>query len=193
MLMYDSFHPPGMTEGLTKSQLVRCIHITSDTNVYEKMSKKFVDTFKELGYPEKLLRKSKNQIDHIPREELFKGNKKETTISRIPFVTTYACPSKEVRKVIRKYCSIVMNDPSTSRIFIQYSLFAYRRGRSLGDQLVHNDVGPSQQKQTQRFLDKPVIVTFSCLLCQHFNGIIKGANVSHMYVHQCCTPIEISM
>ncbi|OCT74549.1 hypothetical protein XELAEV_18033532mg [Xenopus laevis] len=67
--------------------------------------------------------------------EFIDVQKKDTTYERIPFVTTYDIHSNRVRKFGRKYWPILMNDSTTYRVFKNYPLFAYKRGKN-GNQMI---------------------------------------------------------
>ncbi|OCT70953.1 hypothetical protein XELAEV_18037867mg [Xenopus laevis] len=123
--------------------------------------------FRKKGYPKSILQKAEKEVDALSRETVLTNKKNDTQMERIPSVTTFDVHSKRVRKVIRKYWPILMNDSSTSRVFKGYPLFAYKR-----------DIQPPKTAK-QRFLGKTVVGTFPCLSCQNFNRVIKRDTVLH--------------
>ncbi|OCT98728.1 hypothetical protein XELAEV_18010959mg [Xenopus laevis] len=114
MLRFDSFHPPNTMSGLPKSQLMRCKRITSTNDNYLNSKEKMLDMFRKKGYPRPVLQKAEDEVDKLTRAVLLSIKKKEERCHRIPFVSTYVTHSKRVRKVVRKYWPILMNDPTTS-------------------------------------------------------------------------------
>ncbi|OCT85406.1 hypothetical protein XELAEV_18023573mg [Xenopus laevis] len=95
---------------------------------------------KNKGYPRTVLQRAEKEVDKLLQETLLKSKKSEKTRERIPFVTTFDTHSKRIRKVVRKYWQILMTDPSTSKVFKDYPLFAYKRGKNVNHYLNCNSV-----------------------------------------------------
>ena len=100
------------------------------------------------GYPVQLIQEGKRKAASTPRALLLTGrNANQTGTNRVPMVTTYHPKNAPVCKILSRNYNILTNDDSTSVIFSQTPLKAYRRAKTLRDLLVHSKILPDQPAQ----------------------------------------------
>ncbi|XP_041417084.1 uncharacterized protein LOC108715416 [Xenopus laevis] len=175
MLRKDSFHPIGTIKGLPKSQFIRARRITSSETLYNKQGEELVSRFVQRGFSKTDLDKTMDEVGRMKREDLMVRKTPTQKKLGIPCVTTYGPHSSFLKRTINKHWSILQNDKTYGKLFLNNPLFSYKRGKSIGDQLTKTDIKRHKYK-------KPVserVGTFPCLNCGHCSGVIKGDVCTH--------------
>lgn len=104
----------------------------------------------------------------------------KTTNNRTMYITTYDAHARLVETTIKKWWGILQKEPKHGYLFKDMPMFVYRRGKTIGNQLVRAEIEPGEKKlPRQEFLKTQKKGTFSCLSCQNCSSIIKGSNIMH--------------
>ena len=123
------------------------------------------------GYPKAIIDKTFAKVDHIDRKELLKRkNTSNKTTTRVPLVITYSSHLPNIRSILRNKRYLLQRSDHLKEIFKEDSIVAYRKGRSLKDQLVHN--------KTRKFMngqkgDRQDCMK-NCVICRRlYQGAVK--------------------
>lgn len=100
-----------------------------------------------------------------------------TGVIKPPYKATFDGHAKMIRKAICDLWHILKSDRQIGRLFTNRPKFVYKRGRSIGDQLVRTDVQKREVKGLRAHTDRRG--THACLSCQNCTSIIKGDVVHH--------------
>lgn len=153
--------------------------ICSDPGDYELNMHKTVDKFEARGYNRTRLLQTGQQVAHLSDENVHRPCKKKyiTSDNQLLYVSTFDGHAKMIKKAICDSWHILKSDRHIGRLFTNRPKFVYKRGSSIGDQLVWADVQKGNIKGLRAYTDKRG--TFACLSCQICTSIIKGDTVHH--------------
>ena len=133
-LNFKSSHPFKCKASIPTSQFLRLRKICSEENDFEEAATTMECFFVARGYPVQLIQEGKRKAASTPRALLLTGrNTNQTGTNRVPMVTTYHPKNAPVCKILSRNYNILANDDSTSVIFSQPPLKAYRRAKNLRD------------------------------------------------------------
>ena len=131
-----SYHVSHVTNSLPKSQFLRIRRICTFTRDYEHHAEQFVNHFVKRGYKESRLRKMKEEIKLMDREELLQP-KAPTSSERTPLVITYHHKFTGIAQVLRRsYQRMLSKHTDSAKIFPEPPLVAYRRTTNIRDKIV---------------------------------------------------------
>ncbi|OCT58528.1 hypothetical protein XELAEV_18002091mg [Xenopus laevis] len=152
--------------------------IVSNTNKYEERRDEMKHHFEECGYPREVLKKGLALSENESRGELLHCSKKKNrdNDSKLVFVSNFSTASESVSKIIHKHWHLLTSCFTNIPAFAQPPLMAYKRAKSLRDNLVRDDIGPLKQKST-RFLCNPKL--FSNVFYHPHSG--KKYNIREYY------------
>lgn len=94
------------------------------------------------------------------------------------YISTYDHHSKLFESTVKKWWGILQWEQKYGHVFKEVPCFSYRKGRSVGNQIVRADIQP-KKTSCQTFLNTPKKGMYPCLTCHNCSAIIKGDSVRH--------------
>ena len=137
-LNWNSDHPPKCARSIPKSQFIRVKMICRKPRVFREESERMVGFFKKRDYPENIIREALTQVNTMDRATLIREKQKEQKTTRITMPLTYSKHSTAVARIVHRHYHLLQEDPDLQDLFDEPPLIAYRKGRSLRDELVHS-------------------------------------------------------
>ncbi|OCT68769.1 hypothetical protein XELAEV_18040060mg [Xenopus laevis] len=157
LLHYTSFHPKSLRDSLPLTQYTRLKRIVSNEKDFDKQAMEMTSRFIDRGYHRDVLSMNQNKLHDKNRRDLLSPTRKDTQKGgRLAFVSKYTTASRHVGNIIPRHCYILQSCHLNISSFQQVPLLAYKRGKSLKDQLVKADVG-GKTTSRQLFLENPKI------------------------------------
>ena len=122
-LHIDSDHPKSLKVSISYIQAIRIKRICATSQEFEYHCKELKQQFLEEWYESELLGKHIKTVQKLDRNELIKGNKKDTPIStHIPLAITYNRFLPNTSKISRKEWNIISVNESLKQFFITKQL-----------------------------------------------------------------------
>ena len=122
-LHIDSEHPKSLKVSISYIQAIRIKRICTTSQDFEYHCKELRQRFLEQRYDSGLLDKYIITVQKLDRNEIIKGNKKDTPIStHIPLAVTYNRFLPNISKIIRKKWNIISVNKSLKQFFITNQL-----------------------------------------------------------------------
>ena len=144
-LHYTSDHPSHTKDAVPMGLAIRIKRICSDQQNYVKHRNELGTRLISRGYPKTVIDKSFAKVDLMNRKQLLKRQTQTTkATTRVPLVITYSSHLPNIRSILRSKRHILERSDYMKDIFSADPMVAYRKGRSLKDQLVHD--------KTRRFM-----------------------------------------
>lgn len=134
--------------------------------------------FRERGYLMKLIDTQRNKVLKEKRHGLLHAIRKERTMTRIPFVSTYNNLSTTITGILRKHWNIISRSYTSIEDFRVPPLMPYRTPRNLKDRLVKTEVS-GQKGSVQKFLQPQKTGSYPCLNCVNCKLMQKGGVFTH--------------
>ena len=175
-LHFSSYHPASLKRGLPYSQMLRLKRICSTESEFEGQSNEMCNRFRQRGYDEQILTKSKLKISPLERTSLLTPKSPGATKKQpIVMTTTFSPISQSIRQSVKKHWHILSSDPEVGKAFTTPPIFANKRSNNLNDKLIKNDISI----QPQHFLSTLPSGNFSCKNCTNCNAMITGDSFMH--------------
>ena len=131
-----SYHVSHVTNSLPKSQFMRIRRICTFDGDFDHHSKQFVDFFVKRGYKESQVRKTREEVRGMDREELL-APKPPATTERTPLVITYHHKFTGIGRVLRRaYQHMLAKHTDSAKVFPEPPLVAYRRTSNIKDKII---------------------------------------------------------
>lgn len=136
------FPPPALRWGIPKGQYLRVRLNCSSFNNFKKESDILQKRFSDRGYPNKTLKKAYQHASTQNRLDLLtkKMPTKTDDITRI--IGTYDMAAPEVRNILDTFWPILRRDPFGAEFIPGRPSLTFRRGRNVGDFVVHSHYVP---------------------------------------------------
>ena len=133
------------------------------------MSSFFIDR----GYPVDMVESAAKLSARVTRVDALRRSKKKES-SRVPLVLTYNEPNARLASTIKNNFKLLSNDSSTSHIFSEPPITAFRKDRSLRSTLVHSNLTRFQPEDNE--LDSGPCLRPRCKTCARLSTdrIISG-------------------
>ena len=132
---YTSFyscHPPGVTKGFIKGEVLRLLRTNSSQLTFEKSMKNFGKSLLNRGYPTSVVEKHLSEVKFSDRKASLKQN--NSARRRIlPFVAQYHPALPSLKTLLMRKWNLIQNQPQLREIFTEPPLISYRKGKSLKD------------------------------------------------------------
>ncbi|KAJ0063651.1 hypothetical protein NL108_004773 [Boleophthalmus pectinirostris] len=100
--------------------------------------------FEQRGYKKSILNDAATKVKGKPRSDFLRVSPPKNANKRIVFSTGYSKPAEQLKNIITKHWHILKTDSSLGVAFKEHPLVVYKRGRNLGDRLVHSYLPPNQ-------------------------------------------------
>lgn len=196
LLRWESHHPPTLKWGIPKGQYIRARRNCSNFASFKTELDTLYRRFRERGYPHKTLTNAFQHASSQNRSSLLNNKKTEvdgTNTMRI--IGTYDIVAPQVRDIINTFWPILKRDPIVSDLIMDKPSIVYRRGRNIGDFVVHSHYTPPPQEGT--WLTRQVLGTYRCGGCKACQYIWKtkttynhrtGIEYQSRYFANCKTP-----
>lgn len=162
-----------MVQSLPFSQFLRAKHIVSNKGKWLEMVATMTNEFKDRSYPSTLIQTQFDRVNDMNIET--KGIQRQ---ERFPFVSTFSSFSPKIGAILKKHWPIVRTSfPQISK-FQSTSMQAYRKSRSLRDNLVKSQI-PQTAVPKQSFFGVQRKGSFPCLNCTNCKIMVKGEEFKH--------------
>jgi len=132
-----SDHPNNVKKAIPYGLGIRLKRICSKEEDYTRHRQQLKKHLRKRGYSRKFVEQQLKKADQKDREGLLHNTRKKERMERVPLVLTYSSRLPDVRGIIRKNMPELQRSESMKKIFQEIPIVAYRRGRNLGDTLVH--------------------------------------------------------
>ena len=136
-LNYESSHPPACKKAIPFSQLTRLRRLCSNQDDFEKRCEEMRNFFLNRSYPPHVIEQSMRKIAGMNRKDTLSLNTAKKRSNRTPLIFTFDHTTAELSSSIRRNFKSLQDNPTTSSIFKEPPLRAFRKDRSLRDMLVH--------------------------------------------------------
>ena len=169
-LHYASDHPSNTKDAVPLGLAIRLKRICSDGQDYIRHRDELGERLLSRGYPKNVIDKNFAKVDKMDRSELLtRKDKTNKATTRVPLVITFSSHLPNIRSILRNKRHILEKSDNLKEIFKEDPIVAYRKGRSLKDQLVHNKTRSIMggQKTGRQDCGK------GCVICQR---IYQGAD-----------------
>lgn len=153
-LHYSSQHPKKCKDNIPYSQMLRVKRICSSPTAFQQHATQVQQFFTDRNYPNHITTSSYQKTQNISRDSLLEPHPKSQS-NRTPLAINYHPQMIPVVNVVLKNFNMLQTHPSTSHIFVDKPLLAYRRDKNLKDILVKSLV-------TDPSLPTPTSGTFPC-------------------------------
>ena len=131
-----SYHVSHVTNSLPKSQFMRIRRICTFDHDFDHHSKQFVNFFVKRGYKESQVRKTREEVRRMNREDLL-APKPPATTERTPLVITYHHKFTGIGRVLRRaYQHMLAKHTDSAKVFPEPPLVAYRRTANIRDKII---------------------------------------------------------
>ncbi|KAM4034840.1 LOW QUALITY PROTEIN: uncharacterized protein ACNLHF_021544 [Anomaloglossus baeobatrachus] len=139
LLRWESGHPFALKKGIPKGQFSR---IKRNCSNEEKCLLQFNDLenrFRERGYPNRVIKKAREEINGIGRPALLCPQPREKdTVELVRFITTFNNGSKAMREILERHWPILKMDLDIGKFVPVKPQITFRKARSLQDRLTHS-------------------------------------------------------
>ncbi|XP_056397544.1 uncharacterized protein LOC130292572 [Hyla sarda] len=154
LLNWKSHHPYALKKGIPKGQYLRVKRNCSSPASFHSEANELRKRFKLRGYPDRILKQAYVQTKDLDRVTLLRSKPRDQDQNPPPIriVGTFDAAAREVRNVISNHWSILKTDPIIGPLIEDRPMITYRRGKNLGDHLVHSLYTPPQ---TPRYVAGP--------------------------------------
>ncbi|KAK3082683.1 hypothetical protein FSP39_002468 [Pinctada imbricata] len=132
-----SDHPNSTKRSIPYGLGLRIKRICSEETGYLKHRRELKHNLRKRGYSSKFLERELSKVDKLKRSDILGYRHRENEIDRVPLVLTYAKQLPDVRNITHKHMNILHKSEKLQKIFKSPPILAFRRGRNLGDVLVH--------------------------------------------------------
>ncbi|XP_056407822.1 uncharacterized protein LOC130303807 [Hyla sarda] len=165
LLMWSSHHPFSLRNGIPKGQYLRLKRNCSSEQVFHHEAKELRSRFQHRGYPNRVLKKAYIETKHVDRSTLL-FSKPKAGDRDLPtrIIGTFDAAAKEIRQILTNHWPILKTDPVVGSLVEETPRITYRRGKNLGDFLVHSLYTPPRGPGT--WLDRKVSGSFKCGSCK---------------------------
>lgn len=128
----------------------------STEEAYQTESMDLKNRFKERGYPNWVLKRAKNKANLVTREQTLTDSRstldQDSENDTPRAILTYNLESIKIKRILPKNLKILKCDPIVGQSVTNRPMVTHRKGKSLRDFLVKNDVnnrltGPQQHLQ----------------------------------------------
>jgi hypothetical protein len=156
-LHYSSAHPKACRDSIPYSQFLRIRKICTKLEDFDRHAIEFAKHFRRRNYPNDLLERAVIKARRLDRDDLLKTKKpKDEGLERPILVNTYHPNDNTMKNIVTENWGILGKSNTTSFLYKNKPLIAYRRPKNLRDMLVKADIRlkkPKPQKiQTADFL-----------------------------------------
>ncbi|CAJ0941598.1 unnamed protein product, partial [Ranitomeya imitator] len=141
LLDWGSSHPHSQRRGIPKGQYLRVKRNCSNPSNFYREAKDLRNRFLDRGYPRNVLQEAFKKVESCDRNSLLTPRETKSD-KRTRIIGNFDSCSREVRAIITKYWDILKADSEIKDFLTDTPAITYRRGRSIGDQLVHSMYTP---------------------------------------------------
>ena len=137
---FKSDHPYSVKKAIPYGLGVRLKRICSKEEDYSSHRQQLKKKLRKRGYSSKFVENQLKKADQKDRRNLLHNvqrNGKRERMERVPLVLTYSSRLPDVHNIIRKNMPELHRSEDMKKVFKEIPIIAYRRGRNLGDTLVH--------------------------------------------------------
>ena len=100
----------------------------------------FCKQFIERGFSEKELKKTKQQVEEMDRNELLRDRIRENKNPQTTLVNTWHSKCSAILSILKHNFHLISSNPKLSKISKQKPTVIYRKNKSLSDHLLKNDI-----------------------------------------------------
>lgn len=178
LLRWESFHPPSLKRGIPKGQYLRARRNCSDAHSFKVESNTLLTRFANRGYPKKVLSKAFKHAASQDCLSLLNNNVEKTREDdTLRIISTFDTAVPQVRDILDTFWPILKRDPYVAEFISEKPAIVFRRGRSVGDFLVHSHYTPPPPQGT--WLDRGTVGTYRCGTCKACKYILKCSNFTN--------------
>lgn len=137
-----------------------------------------VEKFVARRYKREELIRIRDEIGREDKEQFIqpKTRDRAKTFEEVAYISTYDVHAELVRKSITKAWHVLQKNPQYGKLFKEPPRFVYRKGKSLGNQLIKSDIREPKINLLSSTTKKG---TYPCLGCSNYSSVIKGENIHH--------------
>lgn len=158
----NSCHPKHCSKSIPFSQALRVKRICSTEAKTKQRLGELRCHLKQRGYNNKNISIGFNKANNISRDQLLQYREKKTN-NRVPFVLTYHPAFKDIARTIRERWTTIEKHHQLSKIFPEPPVMAFRKPKSLKDQLVRAEMS-SRSRQSGQCC---ICGDGRCMTCDH--------------------------
>ena len=136
-----SNHPSHVIRNIPKSQFMRLRRICSDTVDFSNQCARYENFFVQRGYDAQKIRNTIREIAKLPRDDLILPSKKKAD-NRVVFACNWHPHLSQLPNILKEHHYLLENDRQLSRIFTETPLVAYRRAKTIRNEVVRTDLTP---------------------------------------------------
>lgn len=151
-MSFKSCHPRHTKVAIPYSQALRYRRICSDDRDLDHHLNNLEQTFVDRQFPPKLVRDALDKARRKNRQDLFRKSTAEKS-TRINLTVSFGSNIPKVNNILKRHYSILTQSDRMKEIFHEPPRVAYRRARSLQDDLVNSKI------------NKPVEIPKGCHPC----------------------------
>ncbi|XP_078518179.1 uncharacterized protein LOC144782740 [Lissotriton helveticus] len=153
LLQYGICHPKSLRDNLPFGQFLRVQRNCSTKESFRKHAMDLENQLLEREYPKKIVRMSKKRASNNNREALLEPAHPKEQNERLTCVNTFSTRSNAIQRIIKRHWKILNTGPDT----LEQPLFAFKRGTSIRDQLVHTRPRSEDFHQVGTLWDMPAV------------------------------------
>ena len=155
----NSNHPRHVIRNIPKSQFLRLRRICSSQADFISKSSTYAQYFISRGYEKSKIEEAIREVTKMKREELLTDNPKKKTTERIVFVCDWHPNLAQLPSFLKRSFFHLKNDRHLGKTFQEPPLVAFRRARTIRNEVVRTD------HRIQKTKDGPTS-TSSCGKCK---------------------------
>ena len=141
-----SNHPRHIIRNIPKSQFLRLRRICSDTADFMQQCGKYMKYFTQRGYNEEKLKNTIREVSSMKREDILeKPSPKNEKDQKLIFTCDWHPALSQLPSIIRKHHHLLDQDNELKSIFKDPPIVAFRRSRTIRQELIRSDVEPPSE------------------------------------------------
>ena len=143
-----SNHPTHVVRNIPKSQFMRLRRICSDTVDFSNQCSRYSKFFINRGYDKIKIHNTVRQVAKMSREDLLKAPRTKDDKDRVVFACNWHPHLGQLPRILKQHHYILKNDRNLTKLFKDPPLVAYRRAKTIRNEVVKHDVLPPSDDVT---------------------------------------------
>ena len=140
----QSNHPSHIIRNIPKSQFLRLRRICSNTADFMQQCSTYVKYFAYRGYNETKLAETVREVTKINRDDLLQSPSNKTVSNRVIFSCNWHPLLVQLPNILKRHFYLLQNDKKLRHIFTEVPMVAFRRARTIRNEIVRSDMNPPQ-------------------------------------------------
>ena len=143
----SSNHPRHVVRNIPKSQFMRLRRICSDAIDFSNQCSRYAKFFLQRRYDPEKTQTTIRKVSKMSREDLLNPSRLKDNKDRVVFVCNWHPRLSSLPKVLKDHYYLLRNNRQVCNIFKELPLVAFRKAKSIRDEVVRTDVSPPSKPE----------------------------------------------